>query len=69
MRLCAQRMWVGMPTNWCLVNTLAAMLLKSRLAELGVEFESEATLNDAFARFKDLADKKHDIFDEDLASA
>ena len=39
---------------------------KSRLGELGVEFESEATLNDAFARFKDLADKKHDIFDEDL---
>jgi len=23
-------------------------------------------LNDAFSRFKDLADKKHDIFDEDL---
>ena len=39
---------------------------KSRLGELGVEFDSEATLNDAFARFKDLADKKHDIFDEDL---
>jgi 2-isopropylmalate synthase len=39
---------------------------KARLAELGVEFESEATLNEAFARFKDLADKKHDIFDEDL---
>ena len=36
---------------------------KSRLGELGVEFESEATLNDAFARFKDLADKKHDIFE------
>jgi len=39
---------------------------KARLDELGVEFDSEATLNDAFARFKDLADKKHDIFDEDL---
>ena len=39
---------------------------KVRLGELGVEFDSEATLNDAFARFKDLADKKHDIFDEDL---
>ena len=39
---------------------------KARLSELGVEFDSEATLNDAFARFKDLADKKHDIFDEDL---
>ena len=39
---------------------------KARLSELGVEFDSEATLNDAFSRFKDLADKKHDIFDEDL---
>jgi 2-isopropylmalate synthase len=39
---------------------------RSRLRELGVEFESEAHLNEAFARFKDLADKKHDIFDEDL---
>lgn len=39
---------------------------KSRLAELGVEFESEEALNAAFARFKDLADKKHEIFDEDL---
>ena len=39
---------------------------KTRLAELGIEFESEESLNDAFARFKDLADKKHEIFDEDL---
>jgi len=39
---------------------------KTRLSELGVEFESEEELNDAFARFKDLADKKHEIFDEDL---
>ena len=39
---------------------------KSRLSELGVVFESDETLNDAFSRFKTLADKKHDIFDEDL---
>ena len=39
---------------------------KSRLQELGVEFESDTALNDAFRRFKDLADKKHEIFDEDL---
>ena len=39
---------------------------KQRLAELGIEFESEQALNDAFARFKDLADKKSEIFDEDL---
>jgi 2-isopropylmalate synthase len=40
--------------------------LKSRLKELGIEFESEEALNETFARFKDLADKKHEIFDEDL---
>ena len=39
---------------------------KSRLSELGVEFESDEDLNEAFSRFKTLADKKHDIFDEDL---
>ncbi|MGD8796075.1 MAG: 2-isopropylmalate synthase [Thiohalophilus sp.] len=39
---------------------------RSRLKELGVEFASEDELNEAFARFKDLADKKHEIFDEDL---
>ncbi|MBM3392228.1 MAG: 2-isopropylmalate synthase [Betaproteobacteria bacterium] len=39
---------------------------KTRLADLGIEFESEEQLNQAFARFKELADKKHEIFDEDL---
>ena len=39
---------------------------RSRLEELGVSFETDAALNEAFARFKDLADKKHEIFDEDL---
>lgn len=39
---------------------------RSRLEELGTVFESDAELNEAFARFKDLADKKHEIFDEDL---
>ncbi len=39
---------------------------RARLQELGIEFESEEELNDAFSRFKDLADKKHEIFDEDL---
>ncbi len=40
--------------------------LKTRLEELGIEFTSEEALNEAFARFKDLADKKHEIYDEDL---
>jgi 2-isopropylmalate synthase len=39
---------------------------KGRLKELGFEFKTEAELNSAFERFKDLADKKHEIFDEDL---
>ncbi len=39
---------------------------RARLSELGHEFASEQALNTAFARFKDLADKKHDIYDEDL---
>ena len=39
---------------------------RSRLDELGVVFESEEALNEAFQRFKALADKKHEIFDEDL---
>ncbi|MCI3953432.1 MAG: 2-isopropylmalate synthase [Burkholderiales bacterium] len=39
---------------------------KARLHELGIVIESEEMLNAAFKRFKDLADKKHEIFDEDL---
>jgi 2-isopropylmalate synthase len=39
---------------------------KGRLKEIGFEFKTEAELNSAFERFKDLADKKHEIFDEDL---
>ena len=39
---------------------------RQRLKELGYEFKTEAELNSAFERFKDLADKKHEIFDEDL---
>jgi 2-isopropylmalate synthase len=39
---------------------------KSRINELGFDFTSEEELNDSFSRFKQLADKKHEIFDEDL---
>ena len=39
---------------------------RTRLAELDIKLESESALNSAFARFKDLADKKHEVFDEDL---
>lgn len=37
-----------------------------RLKTLGFEFSSDEELNQAFIRFKDMADKKHEIFDEDL---
>ena len=39
---------------------------RTRLVDLGIEFDSEEALNEAFARFKDLADKKHEIYDDDL---
>ena len=39
---------------------------RTRLQEIGIDFESEEELNAAFSRFKDLADKKHEIFDDDL---
>jgi 2-isopropylmalate synthase len=39
---------------------------RSRLKELGIELDGEESLNAAFARFKTLADKKSEIFDEDL---
>ncbi|MBN2887495.1 MAG: 2-isopropylmalate synthase [Chromatiaceae bacterium] len=39
---------------------------RARLQDLGVVLASEEELNAAFARFKDLADRKHEIFDEDL---
>lgn len=40
--------------------------LRTRLRELGTEFDTEEALNTVFIRFKELADKKHEIYDEDL---
>jgi len=39
---------------------------KTRLQELNIDLATESELNEAFSRFKDLADKKHEIYDEDL---
>ncbi len=39
---------------------------RERLKDLGIVLESEVALNVAFQKFKELADKKHEIFDEDL---
>jgi 2-isopropylmalate synthase len=40
---------------------------KKKLEELGYELGDNA-MNDAFARFKDLADKKKEVFDEDIVA-
>jgi 2-isopropylmalate synthase len=39
---------------------------RTRLRELGIEIETEEELNATFQRFKELADKKHEIYDDDL---
>ncbi len=39
---------------------------RERMTALDIQFSSEAELNQAFDRFKELADKKHEIFDDDL---
>jgi 2-isopropylmalate synthase len=39
---------------------------RRRLEELGINLGSEEEINLAFARFKELADKKHEIYDEDI---
>ena len=39
---------------------------KQRLLDLGVQLESETDINAAFAKFKELADRKSEIFDEDI---
>jgi 2-isopropylmalate synthase len=58
---------VGWSTNKIVLGKLSGRTaFKQRLKELGVELESEDRVNKAFQRFKDLADKKSEIFDEDL---
>lgn len=39
---------------------------KQRLEHLGVSLESEVDVNHAFTKFKELADRKSEIFDEDI---
>jgi len=58
---------VGWTTNRIVLGKLSGRTaFKQRLKEIGIEMESEDAYNQAFQRFKDLADKKADIFDEDL---
>jgi 2-isopropylmalate synthase len=58
---------VGWTANKIVLGKLSGRnAFKARLQELGIELESEAEVNNAFARFKELADRKADIFDEDI---
>ena len=58
---------VGWTANKIVLGKLSGRnAFKQRLQELGVQLESEAEINAAFARFKELADRKSEIFDEDI---
>jgi 2-isopropylmalate synthase len=58
---------VGWSTNKLVLGKHSGRTaFKQRLKELGIELQSEDAYNAAFQRFKELADKKHEIFDEDL---
>jgi 2-isopropylmalate synthase len=58
---------VGWSTNKIVLGKLSGRAaFSARLEELGIQFESKADLNEAFVRFKELADKKREIYDEDL---
>jgi 2-isopropylmalate synthase len=58
---------VGWAANKIVLGKLSGRnAFRQRLLDLGIEMESEAEVNAAFARFKDLADRKSDIFDEDI---
>ena len=58
---------VGWAANKIVLGKLSGRnAFKQRLKELGIEMESEADINAAFVRFKELADRKSDIFDEDI---
>ncbi|OVZ57924.1 2-isopropylmalate synthase [Pigmentiphaga sp. NML080357] len=58
---------VGWAANKIVLGKLSGRnAFKQRLQELGIELDSEQAVNEAFARFKDLADRKSEIFDEDI---
>ena len=58
---------VGWSANKIVLGKLSGRnAFKQRLDELGITLQSEADVNAAFARFKELADRKSEIFDEDI---
>ena len=60
---------VGWKTNRMVLGKHSGRnAFRARLNELGVNFEREEDLNKVFSRFKELADKKHEVYDEDLSA-
>jgi 2-isopropylmalate synthase len=58
---------VGWSTNKLSLGKLSGRAaFAARLEELGIIFDGKEDFNQAFVRFKELADKKREIFDEDL---
>jgi 2-isopropylmalate synthase len=58
---------VGWSANKIVLGKLSGRnAFKQRLEELGIALESAAEMDAAFIRFKELADRKSDIFDEDI---
>ena len=58
---------VGLNTNRLVLGKHSGRnAFKTRLKELGFEFSNDEDMNATFKNFKQLADKKHEIFDEDL---
>ncbi len=58
---------VGWHTNKLVLGKLSGRAaVRARYEELGIQFDSREDLNEVFVRFKELADKKREIFDEDL---
>ncbi len=58
---------VGWAANKIVLGKLSGRnAFKQRLEELGIDLDSEAEVNAAFAKFKELADRKSEIFDEDI---
>jgi 2-isopropylmalate synthase len=60
---------VGWTANKIVLGKLSGRnAFKQRVLELSIPIESETELNAAFAKFKELADRKAEIYDEDIQS-
>ncbi|MEN9912204.1 MAG: hypothetical protein RI956_648 [Pseudomonadota bacterium] len=58
---------VGWNSNRIVLGKLSGRnAFKQRLHDLGLDLISEQAANEAFLRFKDLADRKSEIYDEDI---